>query len=113
MARPPAPAPARCCDPGATPRPSPSTESTVNREEGFMPTENQSAAPLIIEAAITAATRKETNPNVPKSVEEVADDALAAIDAGAAIVHAHCDPFGGPDDEVAERYLASVRLVWQ
>ena len=48
-----------------------------------MPTENQSAAPVIIEAAINGATRKETNPNVPKSVEEVADDALAAIDAGA------------------------------
>ena len=78
-----------------------------------MPTENQSAAPVIIEAAINGATRKETNPNVPKSVEEVADDALAAIDAGAAIVHAHCDPFGGPDDEVAERYLASFRLVWK
>ena len=78
-----------------------------------MPTEAQSAAPVIIEAAINGATRKETNPNVPKSVEEVADDALAAIDAGAAIVHAHCDPFGGPDDEVAERYLASFRLVWK
>ena len=78
-----------------------------------MPTETQSAAPVIIEAAINGATRKETNPNVPKSVEEIADDALAAIDAGAAIVHAHCDPIGGPDDEVAERYLASFRLVWK
>ena len=28
-------------------------------------------------------------------------------------MHAHCDPIGGPDDEVAERYLASFRLVWK
>ena len=71
-----------------------------------------SAAPVIIEAAINGATTKATNPNVPKSVEEVAVDALAAFAAGAAIVHAHCDPIGGPDAEVAERYLASFRLVW-
>lgn len=71
------------------------------------------AGPVIIEAAINGATTKATNPNVPRSVDEVAEDALAAIDAGAAIVHAHCDPMGGPDDEVAERYLASFRLVWK
>src|SRR4029078_9429510 len=78
-----------------------------------MPTGAESPAPVIIEAAINGATRKETNPNAPKSVEEVADDALAAIDARAARVHAQHDPSGGPDDEVAERYLASFRLVWK
>jgi uncharacterized protein (DUF849 family) len=71
-----------------------------------------STAPVIIEAAINGGTTKATNPHVPKSVEEVADDALATIAAGAAIVHAHCDPIGGPDAEVAERYLASFRRVW-
>ncbi len=71
-----------------------------------------SAAPVIIEAAINGGTTKATNPNVPKSAEEVAVDALAAFAAGAAIVHTHCDPIGGPDAEVAERYLASFRLVW-
>src|SRR4029453_15318167 len=75
--------------------------------------EGPSTAPVIIEAAINGATSKETNPNVPKSVEEIADDALAAIDPGAAIVPPPCGPFGGPDDEVAERYLASFRLVWK
>ena len=73
-----------------------------------MPTENQSAAPVIIEAAINGATRKETNPNVPKSVEEVADDALAAIDAGAAIVHAHCDPFGGHEALLSIQWTVTV-----
>ncbi len=68
--------------------------------------------PVIIEAAINGATSKDANPNVPKSADEIAADALAVIAAGAAIVHAHCDPVGGPDDEVAERYLDAFRPVW-
>jgi 3-keto-5-aminohexanoate cleavage enzyme len=71
-----------------------------------------SVQPVIIEAAINGATKKERNPNVPISPEEIAADALACLDAGAAIVHAHCDPPGGPDGEVAERYLAGFRPVW-
>src|SRR5690349_8215894 len=68
--------------------------------------------PVIIEAAINGATTKAANPNVPKSPEEIAADALACIAAGAAVIHAHCDPAGGPDDEVAERYLQGFRPVW-
>jgi 3-keto-5-aminohexanoate cleavage enzyme len=68
--------------------------------------------PVIIEAAINGATTKATNPNVPTTAEEIAADALAVIDAGAAIVHVHCDPVSGPDDEVAERYLEAFRPVW-
>src|SRR5919106_4973684 len=71
-----------------------------------------SVQPVIIEAALNGATKKERNPNVPISPEEIAADALACLDAGAAIVHAHCDPPGGPDGEVAERYLAAFRPVW-
>ena len=67
---------------------------------------------VIIEAAINGATTKATNPNVPKSAEEITTEALAVLAAGAAIVHAHCDPIGGPDDEVAERYLDAFRPVW-
>ena len=69
--------------------------------------------PVIIEAAINGGTSKDVNPNVPKTATEIAEDALAAIDAGASIIHAHCDPVGGPDDEVAERYLEAFRPVWQ
>ena len=69
--------------------------------------------PVIIEAAINGATTKATNPNVPTTADEIAADALAVIDAGAAIVHAHCDPVSGPDDEVAARYLDAFRLVWK
>ena len=70
------------------------------------------ATPVIIEAAINGATTKATNPNVPTTAEEIAADALAVLDAGAAIVHVHCDPVSGPDDEVAERYLEAFRPVW-
>jgi 3-keto-5-aminohexanoate cleavage enzyme len=70
------------------------------------------ATPVIIEAAINGATTKDANPNVPKTAEEIAADALAAIAAGAAIVHVHCDPVSGPDDEVAERYLEAFDPVW-
>lgn len=68
--------------------------------------------PVIIEAAINGATKKDKNPNVPITADEIATDSLACIDAGASIIHAHCDPVGGPDDEVAERYLAGFRPVW-
>ena len=75
--------------------------------------EDQSAAPVIIEAAINGATPKERNPNVPISAEEITADALACLEAGAAIIHAHCNPVGGPDVEVAERYLEAFEPVWQ
>jgi 3-keto-5-aminohexanoate cleavage enzyme len=47
--------------------------------------------PLIIEAAINGATPKARNPHVPRSVDEIVDDALACLAAGAAIVHNHND----------------------
>ena len=65
--------------------------------------------PVIVEAAINGATTRATNPNVPKSPDEIAADALACLDAGASVIHAHCDPVSGPDDEVAERYLQGFR----
>ena len=68
--------------------------------------------PVIIEAAINGGTSKDANPNIPKSVEEIAADALACMSAGAAIIHAHCDPVGGPDEEVAARYLDAFRRIW-
>jgi len=47
--------------------------------------------PVVIEAAINGATPKSRNPNSPRSVEEIAADAIRALDAGAAIVHNHND----------------------
>ncbi len=47
--------------------------------------------PVVIEAAINGATPKSRNPNSPRSIEEIAADAVVAVDAGAAIVHNHND----------------------
>jgi 3-keto-5-aminohexanoate cleavage enzyme len=70
------------------------------------------STPVIIEAAINGATPKARNPHVPISTAELVDDALACLAAGASIIHLHCNPVGGADDEVAERYLDAFRPVW-
>jgi len=70
-----------------------------------------SSGPVIIEAAINGATPKERNPNVPQTPAEIATDAVAAIDAGAAIVHNHIDRFGVTVEEAVERYLEGWRPV--
>jgi 3-keto-5-aminohexanoate cleavage enzyme len=70
-----------------------------------------SAQPVIIEAAINGATTKERNPNVPRSPSEIALDALAAIEAGAAIIHNHIDMGGLTEEQAAERYLEGWRPV--
>jgi 3-keto-5-aminohexanoate cleavage enzyme len=45
--------------------------------------------PLVIEAAINGSTSKAAQPHVPRSVEEIVDQAVACFEAGAAIVHHH------------------------
>ncbi|MFN0092522.1 MAG: 3-keto-5-aminohexanoate cleavage protein [Acidimicrobiales bacterium] len=63
--------------------------------------------PLIIEAAVNGAATKRRNPNVPLSAEEIAADALACLEAGAAIVHNHTDDvvLGGDGRHSAAKYL--------
>lgn len=70
-----------------------------------------SGVPVVIEAAINGATTKERNPNVPRTPREIAEDALACIQAGAAIVHNHIDQVGLTETEAAERYLEGWRPV--
>ena len=48
-------------------------------------------SPVIIEAALNGGTPKRRNPNVPRTPDEVATDALRCLDAGAAIIHNHND----------------------
>jgi uncharacterized protein (DUF849 family) len=68
---------------------------------------------LIIEAALNGGTSKRRNPNVPRSVDELVDSALACIAAGAAIVHNHNDEpvVGGPGRHATEPYAAAWRRV--
>ena len=69
------------------------------------------AEPVIIEAAINGATTKERNPNVPRTPDEIAVDALACFEAGAAVIHNHIDLPGLTVAEAAERYLEAWRIV--
>ena len=52
--------------------------------------------PVIIEAALNGGTSPDVNPSVPRTPEAVTADALACIELGASIIHAH--PAGGYDD---------------
>lgn len=61
--------------------------------------------PVIIECAINGVTSKRANPHVPVEPHEIASDALACFDAGAAIVHNHIDRMGLDEGAAAERYL--------
>lgn len=67
---------------------------------------------LIIEARVNEfMLREEGNPNVPYTPAEIAADAKACRDAGAAILHFHArQPDGRPDHAVAN-YAETVRLV--
>ncbi len=67
--------------------------------------------PVIVEAAINGATPKARNPSVPIAPEEIAREAIACMQAGAAIVHNHIDDFSLGGAEAAERYLAGWRPV--
>ncbi|MBV9660269.1 MAG: 3-keto-5-aminohexanoate cleavage protein [Acidimicrobiales bacterium] len=68
-------------------------------------------SPVIIEAAINGATSKERNHHVPRLPEEIAADALACIETGAAIIHNHIDRFNISEAEAADRYLEGWRPV--
>src|SRR6478735_2940484 len=67
--------------------------------------------PVIIEAAINGATSKRRNPHVPISTDELVADAIACLDAGAAIIHFHIAESGLSGEEAAQRYLAVAAPV--
>ena len=67
--------------------------------------------PVIIECAVNGTASKATNPNVPVEPAEIAEVALACIEAGAAIIHNHLDRYGVSVAEAVERYLEGWRPV--
>jgi 3-keto-5-aminohexanoate cleavage enzyme len=67
--------------------------------------------PVVIEAAVNGATSKARNPHTPTAPAEIAKDALACMEAGAAIVHNHIDDFSLGGEAAAERYLEGWRPV--
>ena len=66
---------------------------------------------VIIEAAINGATTKARNPHVPITEDEIVADALACLEAGAAIVHHHIAGSGRSGADAAEVYLGVWRRV--
>ncbi len=46
-------------------------------------------SPVIIEVAINGITRKDRNPTVPETPEEIAAEAIACFEEGAAMIHSH------------------------
>ena len=67
--------------------------------------------PVVLEVALNGVTPRERNPHVPVEPEEIAADALACLEAGAAIVHNHVDVPFAPPAEMAERQAAGWRPV--
>ena len=69
--------------------------------------------PVIIEASLNGASSKERNPNVPYSDEEIVTDAIACMDAGAALIHNHTDEpiLGGSGSLDFERYARPWRKL--
>jgi uncharacterized protein (DUF849 family) len=67
---------------------------------------------VIIEAALNGGTPKSRNPRVPRSVDEIVEDALACVEAGAAIVHNHNDePVIGQPVHSPEPYLEAYARI--
>ena len=68
---------------------------------------------LIIEAAINEAASKDTNLTVPYGPEEIAAEAIACAEAGAAIVHFHArDPVSGDQAWLGtELYADAMRRI--
>jgi uncharacterized protein (DUF849 family) len=68
---------------------------------------------VVLEVAVNGATTRETNPHVPRSPAEIADDMLACVDAGASIAHNHNDEpmFTAGGVHAVEPYLAAWRPV--
>lgn len=68
-------------------------------------------APVVVEAALNGVTGKDRNPRVPRTPAEIAEDALACLAAGAAVVHNHVDLVTTDAQASAARYLEGWRPV--
>jgi uncharacterized protein (DUF849 family) len=68
-------------------------------------------APVILEVAANGVTTRTQNPAVPREPKEIAEDALACLAAGAAIVHTHTHEPALPPAEGAALYLEAYRPI--
>ena len=70
---------------------------------------------VIITCAVTGAIHTPTmSPHLPITAEEIADAAIGAAEAGAAIVHLHArDPQNGQPDQSVEAFLPFLQVIKQ
>jgi uncharacterized protein (DUF849 family) len=68
-------------------------------------------SPVIIECAINGVTSPEKNPNVPLKPDQIAADTLRALDAGAALIHAHNSDYQLTGEAAARDYLAAWKPI--
>ena len=67
--------------------------------------------PVILEVALNGMTTPERNPAVPVTAQEVSQEIIACLEAGASVVHSHC-ALRSPDAKaVAEDYATAYRPV--
>jgi uncharacterized protein (DUF849 family) len=78
-----------------------------------MNTKSVAGIPLIIEVSLNGSANKDLNPNVPYSDDEIVSDAIACMEAGAALVHNHTAEaiFGGSGKLDAEAYARPWRTL--
>ena len=62
--------------------------------------------PVIIEVALNGQTRRERNPHVPLSRQEIIDEGLRCIDAGASILHNHNENLAVTPEAALAEYQA-------
>jgi uncharacterized protein (DUF849 family) len=70
-----------------------------------------SQPPVIIECAINGVGKKERNPHIPRTPDEVKADALACLDGGAAIIHAHNANIRWVGQAAVDDYVAAWRDI--
>jgi uncharacterized protein (DUF849 family) len=70
-----------------------------------------SEPPVIIECAINGVGKKERNPHIPRTADEVTSDALACLDGGAAIIHAHNVSIRLVGQAAVDDYVAAWRDI--
>ncbi len=66
---------------------------------------------VMIEAATNGNAMKEQNPNIPYSPEEIAQDAIATCQAGAALIHIHMREPDGTWVQTLDYYARALTLT--
>ena len=67
--------------------------------------------PVILEVAVNGITTPQRNPAVPVSADDVSQEILACLEAGASVVHSHCALRSADAREIAEDYARAYRPV--